>query len=202
MAARPPRSQKTGERAVPRAPTTLVFREVTPDTWNDFETLFEERGGPKSCWCMVWRATAEESRDIRRPSRKAAMKKRIRAGVPVGILGYDRDTPVAWCSIAPKNTYRAGLANSQEGDAEEDVWSLACFFVNRAARGRGALKALIEAAKRHAKEYGATVLEAYPVDADSPSYRFGGFFSTFEQTGFVEIGRAGSRRHVVRYQLR
>jgi len=202
MAGRPTRNQKTGERAGPPAPTTLVFREVTPDTWSDFETLFEGRGGPKNCWCMVWRATTEESRDSSRPSRKAAMQRRIRAGVPVGILGYDRGTPVAWCSIAPKHTYRAGLADTQEGDAEENVWSLACFFVNRAVRGRGALKALICAAKRHAKEHGATVLEAYPVDADSPSYRFGGFLSNFEETGFVEIGRAGSRRHVVRHPLK
>ena len=151
---------------------------------------------------MVWRATTEESRDISGPRRKAAMKKRVRAGIRVGILGYDGNKPVAWCSVAPRGTYRAGLADSQEEDTEENVWSLVCFFVDRAVRGRGAQGALIAEAKRHAKAHGATVLEAYPVDPDSPSYRFGGFVSAFEKTGFVEIGRAGSRRHVVRHRLR
>jgi GNAT superfamily N-acetyltransferase len=109
---------------------------------------------------------------------------------------------VAWCSIAPRNTYRPGLADSQERDEEEIVWSLVCFYVQRAVRGGGVLKSLIDAAKHHARAHGATVLEAYPVDPDSPSYRFGGFLPTFEQTGFVRIGRAGSRRHVVRYRLK
>ena len=44
---------------------------------------------------------------------------------------------------------------------------------------------------------GATVLEAYPVDPDSPSYRFMGFVPSFAEAGFVETGRAGERRHVM-----
>jgi hypothetical protein len=40
----------------------LVFREVTEATWGDFEKLFEGPGGPKFCWCMVWRATGAEVR--------------------------------------------------------------------------------------------------------------------------------------------
>lgn len=69
-------------------------------------------------------------------------------------------------------------------------------------RGRGILGALLDAATAHAKARGATVLEAYPVDEDSPSYRFGGFLPSFEDAGFVEIGRGGTRWHVVRRKLR
>jgi GNAT superfamily N-acetyltransferase len=202
MAAGLVKKGKMEEGSMRRSRTALVFREVTSETWSDFETLFERRGGPKNCWCMVWRASGEESRDISRPRRKAAMKKRIKSGIPVGILGYDGDNPVAWCSVAPRSTYRAGLAEQQQGDAEEDIWSVVCFFIDRSFRGRGVMNALIAAAKRHAKAHGATVLEAYPVAPDSPSYRFGGFIPTFEKTGFVEIGRAGSRRHVVRHRLK
>jgi hypothetical protein len=186
----------------PAPPRRLVFREVTAETWGDFERLFESRGGPKSCWCMVWRAAGEEARRTDGRSRKAAMQKRVIAGVPVGILGYDGDVPVAWCSIAPRATYRAGLADAQPGDAEEDVWSLVCFFVTRATRGADALRQLIGAARAHARAHGATILEAYPVDAGSPSYRFGGFLPSFQQQDFVQIGRAGTRRHVVRLRLR
>lgn len=108
---------------------------------------------------------------------------------------------MAWCSIAPRSTYRAGLAEVLPGDVDEDVWSLACFFVKRHHRGRGMLRALLLAAEDQAKARGATVLEAYPVDADSPSYRFGGFLRAFTREGYEAIGRAGTRRHVVRRRL-
>ncbi len=182
-------------------PADIVFRTVSADTWPDLEALFEGRGGPKNCWCMVWRATPEESRGATAASRKSALKRRVDARVPVGILGYRQGNPVAWCSIAPRATYRPGLADPQEQDEDERVWSLVCFYVQRAARGQGVLKGLIDAAKHHARACGATILEAYPVDADSPSYRFGGFLTTFEERDFVRIGRAGSRRHVVRHRL-
>jgi GNAT superfamily N-acetyltransferase len=63
------------------------------------------------------------------------------------------------------------------------------------------MKRLLEAAIEHAKRRGATVLEAYPVDPDAPSYRFMGFVPEFEERGFLEVGTAGSRRHVMRLKL-
>ena len=44
-------------------------------------------------------------------------------------------------------------------------------------------------------------MEAYPVDEDSPSYRFMGFVPMFEEAGFREIGREGMRRHVMQRKL-
>ena len=183
------------------AAPVLHFREVTDETWQDFEQLFESRGGPRNCWCMVWRGIGEAAARPDGATRKTAMKQRIHAGVPVGILGYVGDMPVAWCSIAPRETYRQGLADAQCGDAEESVWSIACFFVSRSARGQGAFNSLLQAAEVHAKAHGATVLEGYPVDEDSPSYRFGGFLPSFDKAGFAPAGRAGARRHVVRKRL-
>ena len=49
-----------------------------------------------------------------------------------------------------------------------------------------------------ARAKGATVVEAYPVAPDSPSYRFMGFVPVFEAAGFREVGRAGIRGHVMR----
>ena len=60
---------------------------------------------------------------------------------------------------------------------------------------------LIEAAAAHAQANGATVVEAYPVERDSPSYRFCGFVQTFEARGFAETGKAGTRRRVMRLVL-
>jgi hypothetical protein len=60
---------------------------------------------------------------------------------------------------------------------------------------------LLRSAIEHAARNGATIIEAYPVDADSPSYRFMGFIETFNKAGFQEVGRAGQRRHVMRLPI-
>jgi GNAT superfamily N-acetyltransferase len=74
-------------------------------------------------------------------------------------------------------------------------------YIRRALRGRGQAHAMIGAAVDYARERGATAVEAYPVDPDSPSYRHMGFVPAFEVAGFAEIGRAGSRRHIMRLTL-
>jgi GNAT superfamily N-acetyltransferase len=180
----------------------LVIRPVTSENWADFEKLFESRGGPKSCWCTVWR-TVQDGQDSERPAtaKKREMERRISEGEPVGLLGYVGAEPVAWCSIAPRDTYRATLSDPMPGDEKHTIWSLVCFFVSRPYRGQGVLQRLIAAAEAHAASHGATLLEGYPVDEDSPSYRFGGFLPAFEQARYSRVGKKGARRHVVRKPL-
>lgn len=178
----------------------LVFREVSHENWPDFAGLFESRGGPNSCWCMVWRSTTAEAKQPDGASRRAAMNSRVENGVPIGILGYREGAPIAWCSIAPRETYRR-LGSLDDLEMSERVWSLVCFFVKREYRGRGILKELLLAAVDHAARNGATVVEAYPVDPDSPSYRFMGFVENFREAGFQKVGEAGQRRHVMRFPI-
>jgi GNAT superfamily N-acetyltransferase len=177
----------------------LHFREVDSETWADLERLFEARGGPKNCWCMVWRATPAESKETSGQQRKAALKSRVDNETPIGILGYQGQEPVAWCSIAPRSTYRR--LGGIEDDTQENVWALACFYVVRRLRGLGITRQLIDAAVAEAKQKGATIVEAYPVEPDSPSYRFMGFIESFKAAGFEEVGLAGSRRHIFRRRL-
>jgi hypothetical protein len=63
----------------------------------------------------------------------------------------------------------------------EVIWSIVCFFVPRRHRGDGLVRQLITGAVEHAKKHGATIVEAYPVDEDAPSYRFMGFTSVFAE---------------------
>ena len=177
----------------------LSFKPVDKSNWGDFAALFDGPGGPKSCWCMVWRATAEEGRNTRGGARRQQMQSRVDHGVPVGLLAYVEGRPVAWVSIAPRASYRRlGGPEAQPG---ESIWSLACMFSARKMRGQGIAHRLIEAAVAEARRNQATVLEAYPVAADAPSYRFMGFIPAFERAGFTEIGRTGTRRHVMRLVL-
>lgn len=179
------------------------FAGVDEDRWDDLVALFEARGGPHGCWCMVWRDKPPKAAKAKGKYRKAALKQalhgRVSAGTPIGILGYDMGTatPVAWCSVAPRSTYRS-LGGVDDLDVDDNVWSIVCFFVKRDYRGRGVTDRLLDAAIKYARSQGAGIIEAYPVDPDSPSYRFMGFVSIFERAGFKKVGTAGARRHVMR----
>lgn len=56
-----------------RGVTRLVFREVVRKTWPDFAALFEAPGGPKHCWCMVWRPLPAPDRTGPGAKRRQAM---------------------------------------------------------------------------------------------------------------------------------
>lgn len=180
----------------------LTVLPVDPSRWPDFEHLFEARGGPKTCWCMHFRRDETGRTPRAKHNRKRAMETRIRSGIPSGLLAYDRaGEPVAWCSVAPRETLVLHGGVDLPGGDPAEVWAITCFYVKSGIRGRGIMEKLIEEAAAHARRNGGTSLEAYPVAPDSPSYRFCGFTPVFERHGFVEVGRAGLRRHVMRRAL-
>ena len=174
--------------------TGLRFIEVTRETRGDFESLFEQPGAPKYCWCTAWRLSSREH--IGSDKKKRMIMALVEAGTPVGILAESGGKAVGWCSVAPRLTYRK--LSKQQHDSETGVWSIVCFYVPRSLRGSGLASALLDAAIKHAFAKGAVVIEAYPVDEAAPSYRFMGFRGMFTARGFREIGMAGSRRHVMR----
>jgi GNAT superfamily N-acetyltransferase len=178
---------------------SLEFRPVGQDNFALFEAFFNAPGAPKHCWCMVWRRSTEESHRHTPADRKQQMMARIGADTPVGLIGYDADVAVGWVSIAPRATYRnLGGPPAEPGEV---IWSIACFYVPRKLRGQGIVHRLIAGAVEHARACGATIVEAYPVDATAPSYRFMGFVSVFLAAGFEDRGMAGVRRHVVRLAM-
>jgi len=194
--------------------TGLAFRSLTAAREADIVALFDRPGVQRQCWCMVWRATEAEGRGTPAALRREQFLGRVRAGLPVGVVGYAEGVPVAWVSIAPKASYRrlepavpkARLGSGRRseeatGSADDGVWSIACLFVRRDFRGRGISHALIGAAVEEARRQGASVVEGYPVDPDSPSFRYMGFVEAYVRAGFTEAGRIGLRRHRMRLAL-
>ena len=179
----------------------LRFQDVTPDQWHNLERLFERRGGPMYCWCMPYRRMSPTYGRADTASKKDALHQYVMQGTPIGILAFIDDQPIAWCSIAPIQTYRNMRGKTQIPDAEENVWSIACFFIHKNFRRQGMTRRIIIAAIDHARENGATIIEAYPVDPDSPSYRFMGYIPTFQSLGFKEVGKAGTRRHIMQLRV-
>ena len=178
----------------------LEIRPVQSSDWPHFEELFEAPGGPKNCWCMLWRSSPSKLKAMDKASKKLGMQLEFSGGEPLGLLAFLDKQTVGWCAVAPRHSYRK-LCDPQPGDAELSIWSLTCMFVLTGHRKSGISVALINAAAAYAKAQHADILEAYPVAPDSPSYRFMGFLPQFERLGFEGIGKEGARRHIVRKRL-
>lgn len=111
-----------------------------------------------------------------------------------------------WCAIAPRDDYPA-LERSRvlKRVDDEEVWSVTCFFVARAARRQGVTGALIEAAVAFAAEHGARIVEAYPIDPRMPDvppvFAWTGLASAFESAGFSEVARPSETRPIMRFEI-
>lgn len=160
---------------------------VTPDRWDDFAKLFEARGSPHYCWCMVYRSV--ESHEMSKQEKREAMHSRIAAATPVGILAYDGDEPVGWCSVAPRETYpRLDRSRTMSRADDAPTWTVLCFFVRRTHRRQGVTLALLKAAVTYARAKGAHIVEGYPFDTAGISSTHRGHSSVFKSAGFRQEG--------------
>lgn len=186
----------------------LTFRPLSPETWDDFEALFRQHGAQNGCWCVFWRVTRSEYRQHYGEGNRQLMRALVAMGRVPGILAYDGEQAVGWCSIGPRTDF-ASLNRSRtlKPIDERPVWSLVCFFVSKSHRRQGTTRALIAAAVEHARQGGAQVVEAYPLTAvplDSPLLEgelFMGVVSTFLSLGFREAARRSERRVIMRLEL-
>lgn len=183
----------------------VTFEVVSPQSWSGLEALFEARGGPSHCWCMVWRNVPANLRRTKGAERRRVMKcalhDLVNQGLETGIIARVDDCPAGWVSVAPLETLRPMHGQVGLPEPEQNPWAIVCFFIASRFRGRGLMPRLLNEAISHARESGASVIEAFPVDRDAPSYRFMGYVDMFENAGFRDMGMAGSRRHVMRLDL-
>jgi GNAT superfamily N-acetyltransferase len=184
------------------SPLDLEFRPVTPERWPDLEALFEEHGAYGGCWCMWWRLKRSEFAKQIGQGNKEALKRIVEAGEVPGLLAYADGQPVAWCSVAPRETFPA-LERSRTLKRVDDkpVWAIVCFFVAKSARRKGVMLKLLRAAVEYARSHGARIVEGYPVEPArtlSGASGFTGIVSTFRQAGFVEVLRRSRTQPIMR----
>ncbi|MXY42745.1 MAG: GNAT family N-acetyltransferase [Dehalococcoidia bacterium] len=188
------------------SPERFTFKAVKSAEWYDLERVFLSVPGSSMCWCMYWRKTRAQWWDNGSENR-ADMKEIVEGGVSPGIVAYDGDEPVAWCSIAPRSEF-PGLERSPTLRAvdAEPTWSITCFTIARSHRKKGLTSLLIRAAIEHAVENGAKVIEAYPMK-NLPQKRrtvgeaFMGFSTTFEHLGFRQVSERSRVRNIWRFCL-
>jgi len=192
----------------PEGETMLRVRELSKETWTDFETILGANGGARGCWCMHWRLSIAEWMDGKGDGNKRAMRSLARRKPAPGVVLYRESEPVAWCSLGPRSAFprlqRSPLLAKTDDDG---ACSIACIFVRRDRRGAGLLTPILDAVCGWAADANYPAVEAYPIEPHSGK-RAGadtamtGIASAFRKGGFEEVARPRRDRPVMRRALR
>jgi GNAT superfamily N-acetyltransferase len=194
----------------------LTIEPLTKERLPDLAALFGQGGDPKWCWCSFYRVrnvdfAAATAASNRRVLESAVDELTVTERSP-GLIAYRGEEAVGWVSLGPREDYER-LAHSKVLAPLDDrpVWSIVCFVVGRRHRGQGVARVLLDAAVEYAREHGATLLEAYPVEtrgarvAAATAYK--GTLGMFERAGFDvaarrQANRASPVRPIVRRRIR
>ena len=195
---------------------TIEIRPLTAERLPDVAALFNQGGDPKWCWCAYYRLRGVDfSAGSARRNRgvlEGAVESTVADGRNPGLVAYRDGEAVGWVSVGPRDDYER-LQHSKVLAQVDDkpVWSIVCFVVARTARGQGIATAMLDAAVDYAREHGATLLEAYPIETDgervSSARAYKGTLGMFERAGFDVVERrranaASASRPIVRRSVR
>lgn len=188
----------------------ITCRELGPELWPALEKLFSPNGACGGCWCMWWRIErgGRMWEEIRGAPAQKRLKKLVQGGEAKGILAFEGEKPVGWCSFGPRAGFpRLETVKAFRRDDTAHVWCVNCFFIAKGCRGQGVARRLLEAALGAMRRRGVETVEAYPVTTTedgrlvSSSMAFTGPIGLFEEQGFREVQRLSPTRPLVRLKL-
>ena len=171
----------------------VEIRPLTVERWADFEKLFGPRGAYAGCWCMWPRLRSKDFNATNAGLRKEAMRGLADSDEPPGLVAYVDGDVVGWVALDRRERLEHFEYSRKVKalDRPDGLWSIVCFVIDKEHRRQGLMSRLLEAAVDYARERGARVVEAYPVDprGELKSYHgFTGIASVFERAGFVRVG--------------
>ena len=193
--------------------------EVRPAVdFEDVRTLLgPRRADANVCWCLSYRIPSKLNNELRGPARGEHVARLLEQG-PIGVLAYDgtpgsdgSGEPVGWAAVAPRAA--TSFERNRKIPKVDDLpaWSVWCIRVRPGHRGKGISHALIAGAVEFARERGAPVLEAYPLDNGKAkvdlTMAYPGLRKNFEAAGFTYVTDtssvlAGHPRVLMRRDLR
>lgn len=174
--------------------TTITTERATITRWDDVQHSLSGGGDGRSCQCIWPVVSSKDWRASTLAQRRDMLHDEISAGPPPGLVAYVDGEAAGWIRIGPRSAQtrivrtRAIAAATAEPLDDASVWAISCFIVRREHRGQGLTTRLLRAAIDYARESGARVIEAYPVDTSAGTHHsndlFHGTLSTFMAQGF------------------
>ena len=183
-------------------------KELSPETWPDFERLFAPGTGWAFCACMLYQRgchleTAKfPKRQLARIQNLAEKRALVDTGQAHGILVYEAAQPVGWCQYGPAEELPI------PGEVRRDRrvpplgagvrWRITCFVTVVRRRRRGVAGAALRAALDAIQAQGGGRVEAYPtLTPQNGNWTHAGTVSLFERQGFKVVGRPNAPYVVV-----
>jgi GNAT superfamily N-acetyltransferase len=191
--------------------TDIRFEPLSAALWPAFEVLFGPSGACYGCWCTYFRLPPKLRQAFSKDEKRAAMRERVEAGPPPGMLALRQDRAIGWMQIGPRadvpqwNNPGRSSSPLDDGSAEDcSVWAVSCFFFASKERGKGLSHLMLSAGIEHARANGARFLEASPMDKAKQSKSIGlfvGSTSVFQKAGFATMMTRKEGRPLMRLVL-
>lgn len=148
------------------------------------------------CWCLSYRIPSSRNNGLRGVERGELVRELVGQDVAPGVLAYEDGEVVGWAAVHPRaDTTFARNRRIPQVD-ELPVWSLWCVRVRPGHRGQGLSHRLVAGAVEFAREQGAPVVEAYPVDNRGAkvdlTMAYVGTRGLFERAGFEVVAETSS----------
>jgi GNAT superfamily N-acetyltransferase len=154
---------------------------------------------------MYFRMRSKDNAKAKASARKAGLKSLVESGEPPGLIAYLDGEPAGWVSIDRRERF-AMLNYSRIYKAldEGPLWTIVCFVTGRKFRQQGLMAQMLRGAVDYARQQGAKVIEAYPVERGEELKGYAGYMgirSVFDRAGFVEVARLSNGRPHMRLDL-
>ena len=165
--------------------------EVRPATkFGDVRVMVgPKRPDANVCWCLSYRLSSTENRELTGKARGAKVKRLLKKG-PLGVLAYDGDEVVGWAGVHPRADTSFARNRRIPHVDDLDVWSVWCIRVRPGHRKAGISHDLLQGAVEFARDGGAPALEGYPVDNLGAkvdlTMAYVGTRALFERAGFAK----------------
>jgi GNAT superfamily N-acetyltransferase len=181
----------------------IQIKEMLPELWDDLEQLFGEKGACGGCWCMWWRIEqGEKWQDVKGGEAKKRLRRMIENGRVRGLIAYDGDQPVGWCTFGKRTDFpRLNRARTLQCEDADAISCVPCFYVKNRYRKKGVSTELLKAAVKALANEGVAIVEGYPVkpirsgNKDIPgAFAFTGTISLFKKEGFVLAGSSATAK--------
>jgi GNAT superfamily N-acetyltransferase len=192
------------------ADMTIEILPATGDRFDDAEMALDSGDGP-GCQCQWWLLTNAEFQKTSRDDLTERFHAEMHGDRAPGLIAYVDGEPAGWVRVGPRvdqarllRTRDVTTATEEPLDVD-DVWAVSCFVVRKTHRGQGLMKNLLHAAVSTAREAGARVVEAYPLDPTvtkrSANQLYRGTVAMFEEAGFDVVDRPKPDRALVSLTL-